>query len=343
MATKRILLQKDIDEYLNKKLNTYGFEIPVKFSAPISLIWEITGKCNSKCLYCSGGFPKVVKEISKQEKINLAKEICDMKVFMISISGGEPLVNEDLLDIVSIFSDNDVPVMICTSGYNINYEILSKLLKIKGIAFNVSIDSVDAEVNDYQRGRKGALNEALKLIEFIRENEKECSFMSIEAVATKNNYSGMSDLVKFFNENYSINEIRIQPMVTMNQKVIQCGLDINAEEFQLCVTNVNGFISKYNDHVKDDNLGLSTCVRFIDQFKLIENGLRTGRTWGGVITPDGNFLLSVYLPSNLGSIYQDGSFKTTWDNRFSCAWRNFKEDLEQKSIKNLWDLKRLYV
>ena len=82
MATKRILLQKDIDEYLNKKLNTYGFEIPVKFSAPISLIWEITGKCNSKCLYCSGGFPKVVKEISKQEKINLAKEICDMKVFM---------------------------------------------------------------------------------------------------------------------------------------------------------------------------------------------------------------------------------------------------------------------
>lgn len=342
MEMKKIIVQKNIDDFLDDDYNSSNVEIPRKFSAPISLIWEITGKCNSNCIYCSGGFPKHIDEMSKEDKIKLAKEICSMKVFMISLSGGEPLINDDLLDIVKIFLENNVSVMVCTSGYNINYNIVNEILKLKKVAFNISIDSVNASINDFQRGRQGALNESLKLINYIRTNEQTHTFISIEAVATKKNYVHMSDLVEFFVRNYDVNEIRIQPVVTMNKEVVDKGLSINAKEFEACMSKVNNCIEKINEQV-DKHKKEFVCVRFVDQFKLISNGIKTGRTWGGIITPNGDFLLSVYLPSNLGNVHEMGDFQNTWDKKFSNGWELVKLNKEINLIKNVYDLKKLYV
>lgn len=343
MNIKKIIVQKDLDEYINSGFNNSGFELPMKFSAPISLIWEITGECHSRCIYCSGGFPRVTNELSIKDKISLAKEISSMKVFMVSVSGGEPLIKKDLLEIIPIFLENNVSVMVCTSGFNIDYDILSKLLSMGGVSFNISIDSIDEEINDFQRGRKGALKEAIKTIDFIRKNELNHTFISVESVVTKNNYTCMDDLVLYFSENYSVDEIRIQPMVPMNKKVIDFELDISSEQFDYCVSKVNTFIRQHNEHILNDKADSFVCVRFIDQFKLIENGLKTGRAWGGVITPEGDFSLSVYLPWNLGNIHQDGSFKNTWDTKFSTGWNIIKKYVSQKSIHNVYDLKKLYL
>lgn len=343
MAYKKIIVQKDLDEYIDRSFNHSSFELPRKFSAPISLIWEITGDCNSNCLYCSGGFPRATNELRLEEKINLAKEISSMKVFMVSISGGEPLIKKDLLEIIPIFLENNVSVMVCTSGFNINYDILKGLLSMKEVAFNISIDSVDEEINDFQRGRKGALKEAIQTIDFIRKNELTHSFISVESVVTKKNYTCMDDLVLYFSENYSVDEIRIQPMVSMNKKVVDSELDISGEQFDYCVCKVNEFISHYNNNFLNDNVESIVCVRFIDQFKLIKNGLKTGRTWGGVISPEGKFSLSVYLPWDLGNVHQCGNFKNTWNKKFSTGWNIINKYMFDKSIENVYELKKLYI
>lgn len=343
MAFKKIIVQKDIDGYINSSFDNSSFELPMKFSAPISLIWEITGECHSNCLYCSGGFPRVTNELKLEDKINLAKEISDMKVFMVSISGGEPLIKKDILEIIPIFLENNVSVMVCTSGFNINYDILNKLLSMKGIAFNISIDSIDEEINDFQRGRKGALKGALKTVEYIRKHEMSHTFISIESVVTRKNYTCMDKLVSYFSQNYSVDEIRIQPMIPMNKKVIDFGLDIDNKQFEYCVSRVNDFINQNNQKITNGRIDSFVCVRFIDQFKLIENGLKNGRAWGGIITPEGNFSLSVYLPWNLGSIYQDGNFKNTWDNKFSDGWNIVKKYMLEKPVENVYELKKLYL
>lgn len=343
MSIKKIIVQKDLDEYINSSFNDFSFELPMKFSAPISLIWEITGECHSKCIYCSGGFPRVTNELSIKDKINLAKEISSMKVFMVSVSGGEPLIKKDLLEIIPIFLKNNISVMICTSGFDIDYDILRALLSMEGIAFNISIDSIDESINDYQRGRKGALKEAIKTIDFIRKNELNHTFISIESVVTRKNYTCMDKLVSYFSQNYSVDEIRIQPMIPMNKKVIDFGLDIDNKQFEYCVSRVNDFINQNNQKITNDRIDSFVCVRFIDQFKLIENGLKNGRAWGGIITPEGNFSLSVYLPWNLGSIYQDGNFKNTWDNKFSDGWNIVKKYMLEKPVENVYELKKLYL
>ncbi|MDR1774241.1 MAG: hypothetical protein LBR30_05170, partial [Clostridioides sp.] len=115
------------------------------------------------------------------------------------------------------------------------------------------------------------------------------------------------------------------------------------EEFYYCVYRVNEFIRKYNKNIPYDKVNSFVCVRFIDQFKLIENGLKTGRAWGGIITPEGDFLLSVYLPWDLGNIYQNGSFRNTWDNKFSRGWDTVKKYMLQEPIDNVYDLKKLYI
>lgn len=341
MIGKRIITQEDINIFLNDGLNS-PFKIPSKFSAPISLIWEVTGNCNSNCIYCSGGFPKHINEMNKTDKIKLAREICDMKVFMISLSGGEPLISRDLLELVNIFIENDVSIMICTSGYKINYSIVDALLRLKKVSFNISIDSINDEINDFQRGRVGALKEALNLIEYIRNNELTDTFISIESVATRKNYSGMADLVEYFSKNCNVNEIRIQPVVTMNKDVVENELEISKEELKNCMINVKKFIEEYNSVVSEPSDGY-ICVRFVDQFKMIKNGLETERTWGGIITPQGEFLLSVYLPNNLGSVFELGTFRETWNKKFSDGWKILKKDSNLSNINCVYDLRKLYV
>src|SRR5699024_8677144 len=155
-------------------------------------------------------------------------------------------------------------------------------------------------------------------------------------------YSGMADLVEYFSKNCNVNEIRIQPVVTMNKDVVENELEISKEEFKNCMINVKKFIEEYNSVVSEPSDGY-ICVRFVDQFKMIKNGSETERTWGGIITPQGEFLLSVYLPSNLGSVFELGTFRETWNKKFSDGWKILKKDSNLSNINCVYDLRKLYV
>ena len=76
-----------------------------------------------------------------------------MKVFMVNLSGGDPMMSDDLDEIVEIFTSNDVNVMICTTGHCQDIDQIRRLCSNPLVAFNISIDSLDEEVNDWVRGK----------------------------------------------------------------------------------------------------------------------------------------------------------------------------------------------
>lgn len=62
---------------------------------PVRVLWKITGKCNCKCKHCWATISNT--EAKKDELIKVAKEIADNNVFLVSLSGGEPLLNKNLI------------------------------------------------------------------------------------------------------------------------------------------------------------------------------------------------------------------------------------------------------
>jgi MoaA/NifB/PqqE/SkfB family radical SAM enzyme len=59
-----------------KGILDYGVRVPLCF--PGSVSWEITYKCNLKCLHCYVESPRVVDELSTDEALKVVRDIAEM-------------------------------------------------------------------------------------------------------------------------------------------------------------------------------------------------------------------------------------------------------------------------
>ncbi len=104
------------------------------------VVWLITARCNLDCKHCYAKPYLHERELSRREKLLLAKQLSEIGIPHVCISGGEPLLlGEDLLDIVKIFREHDIDVSIVTNGTVLNESLINKLISLE-VFFYVSLD-----------------------------------------------------------------------------------------------------------------------------------------------------------------------------------------------------------
>lgn len=121
----------------------------------ISLVIDVTYRCNAKCLYCQWG--------SKKSGVNLDQP--DTNIFIpkptlkslgterIVFSGGEPLLRKDLEDLISYYSDlNLESIIVITNGLILTPNRLDSLINsgLTGITF--SLDGISENIALNSRG-----------------------------------------------------------------------------------------------------------------------------------------------------------------------------------------------
>lgn len=129
---------------------------------------SVTQRCNLNCIYCGSEKPDTdemtVKEIKKA-----VSAFAKLGITKVRLTGGEPLVRNDIADIASEIKkiDGIKKLVITTNGVGL-YE-KAKMLKSAGVdAINVSLDSLDREKYKHLTGRD-VLDEVLKGIYFASE------------------------------------------------------------------------------------------------------------------------------------------------------------------------------
>jgi 12,18-didecarboxysiroheme deacetylase len=126
------------------------------------VVWNVTKRCNLKCLHCyaqatAGGAPD---ELSRQEGLDLLRDLQDFGVPVVLFSGGEPLMRPDLFDLVEKTVALGMRAVISTNGTLINRE-MAKRLKDLGLSYvGISLDGT-AAVHDKFRGEQGAFAAAM--------------------------------------------------------------------------------------------------------------------------------------------------------------------------------------
>ena len=109
---------------------------------------SITERCNLRCSYCrkeEGGCPKV-KELSAKEFISIARACAVLGISRVRVTGGEPTLRRDLIQIVQGLSA--IPgieeVSMTTNGLFLANQAAD--LKKAGLSrVNISLDSLDAD------------------------------------------------------------------------------------------------------------------------------------------------------------------------------------------------------
>ena len=115
---------------------------------PITAVWEITMGCNMRCGHCGSSCKeRLPDELTTEEALSLIDQIADLGLRWITLSGGEPLMREDLPLLVQKFASRSVIVNIITNGWFIDAS-LAQSLKDSGVStVAISIDGT-AEIHD---------------------------------------------------------------------------------------------------------------------------------------------------------------------------------------------------
>ena len=129
--------------------NDHGWrasDVAVAHGAFVSYIVSPTGRCNGRCRYCfadhyeNGEFPLNANEIG-----HLARQARIRGFLRCDLSGGEPLLREDIVDLVEAMVHH-VGVMLTTSARNIPTTRLTKLARLLPV-IQVSLDGHTDSMN----------------------------------------------------------------------------------------------------------------------------------------------------------------------------------------------------
>ncbi|MBC7194574.1 MAG: radical SAM protein [Caldisericia bacterium] len=167
--------------------------------------WHITDFCNLRCKHCYQDRFDKEKELSL-EKIKfiidkISNSLLDRKI-SVNLTGGEPFLREDILDIVSYINqkENFKEINIITNGTILNEELIKNLNKIKKFKYlKVSIESYDQEKNDFIRG-KGNFKKVTENVKLFRDLSNKKILIMI--TLTSLNYK---DLISFFEFSKKLN------------------------------------------------------------------------------------------------------------------------------------------
>jgi MoaA/NifB/PqqE/SkfB family radical SAM enzyme len=132
------------------------------FKKPLCVSFEITYSCNARCQHCHlGGIIKDEKRAPAEEFGRRARELSPV---VAQISGGEPLLRRDLIDIIqAIHRPNRPPYIVLTTNAALLDEKKYFQLREAGVdEFSVSFDYPD-ERHDEFRGIPGLFRKIEKL------------------------------------------------------------------------------------------------------------------------------------------------------------------------------------
>lgn len=134
------------------------------------IFWETTTVCNLKCIHCRAcaAADRSPEELTLGQSRVLLDEIASFSKPVIVLSGGEPLMRDDIFDIASYGNSLGLRMVLATNGTPVTPEVAGKLRDVGIQRLSVSIDGVDSTTHDAFRGIPGAFDEALRGIDNIK-------------------------------------------------------------------------------------------------------------------------------------------------------------------------------
>ncbi|MBW2648936.1 MAG: 12,18-didecarboxysiroheme deacetylase [Deltaproteobacteria bacterium] len=134
------------------------------------VVWNVTRRCNLKCVHCysSSQNIKYSGELTTEEGKALISDLASFGCPVILFSGGEPLMREDLPELVQFAADSGIRAVISTNGTLITEE-KARIFAGIGLSYmGVSLDGT-GEIHDRFRGVRGAFDAAVRGIRHCQD------------------------------------------------------------------------------------------------------------------------------------------------------------------------------
>lgn len=200
MDHRRILSKKeDIKLQHLKQLSTYRKELERKPRLR-QLFFEMTIQCNEHCRHCGSqcGDFKEENPLSKEEITSLMKEVAeqfDTEGFMFCITGGEPLLRNDLFEIMETANSLHIPWGMTSNATLMTKEMALKCKETGMRSISVSVDGLK-QSHEWFRRSLGSYEKTIQGIKNLVE--VGIDHVQITTVIHAKNIHELSDMYQEF-------------------------------------------------------------------------------------------------------------------------------------------------
>lgn len=164
---------------------------------PFLVSWNLTGRCNLLCPHCYLNANSQLKARNSELSIEEARFVIDELSYlntciMLILSGGEPMLREDIFEIVRYASEAGFINVLGSNGTLLTEEN-QRLLKEAGLkGIGISIDSTDKRYHDSFRGLEGAWEMSISALRRAKEMGMETQ---MDVTITDKNLHEIEDFV----------------------------------------------------------------------------------------------------------------------------------------------------
>jgi len=136
------------------------------FPGPSHAQIGLTNVCPQNCEYCYNkdriGIPMETRVIK-----DVIRDLKDLGVVWLGFTGGEPLCNKDIVEIVET-AGSDIALKLFTTGCTLTREMASDLRNAGLFSVSISLDHWLPEEHDRSRRYKGAFQTALRALDLFK-------------------------------------------------------------------------------------------------------------------------------------------------------------------------------
>lgn len=189
-----------------------------------SVIIDITHKCNLSCRICD-----IWKNAQNEAdmSLELLKQILQnaayLKVKEIALSGGEPLLREDIFEILDFSKKMGIKNLgVLSNGLLVNryFDKLTPYLIDGSVSLVLSVDSLHAEIHNYVRNSPGVWENSMECLHKLSELKKvypDVNFNIITIIMNRN-LEELAEIAKQMKK-LNVNSLQFQSILSNNLKM----------------------------------------------------------------------------------------------------------------------------
>ncbi len=340
LKTIMVLIKMDFDElsdlFSNKEtiplMNALFRDITkrglktIRIGIPLYVVFDITNKCNLKCIHCYSSTQN--DELTTSDVYHVIDMLYEAGTGIIDFGGGEPLLRNDIFDILSYSKNVGLYTSISTNGLLLSNDCIKRLKKLEIDHICISLDGAKQETHDYIRNKIGTYE---KVITGIKNCVNAGINTQISTVIMKSNINELVDIYNLL-KSLEVNGWYVYDFIPAGR-----GRELQNEildpkkrqqlysQLQDLAVSTDMSIKPYpysitiNSACEKDTYFYQKYGRLTDLFK----GCLAAR-WVCHISSNGDLHPCYLLPQKLGNLKQD-TFRDIWFDNSNLVLKELRD------------------
>ena len=298
----------------------------LKIGLPLYVVFDVTNRCNLHCIHCYSSEQQ--KDLKTTDVYHVLDTLYEAGAGIIDFGGGEPLLRNDIFEILSYSKKLGLYTSISTNGTLLNDHCIQQLKRLDIDHVCVSLDGAKPQTHDRIRNKEGTYE---KTIQGIKNCVDAGIQTQVSTVFMKNNINEVTDLYNVLDE-LKINGWYIYDFVPagrgkeLQEETLDPKQRKHLFEYLQDLAVSSKMELKPYPYLITVNSACPTNSYFFKKYgRLTEffKGCLSGR-WVCMISSNGDVHPCHLLPHTLGNLTQD-NFHDVWFNKNNIVLTQLRE------------------